>query len=147
MAYIDEAFLQDAFGSAQVTALCPTADELTATIELAEAEVHSAVVMGGYQSSAPGDYTPSTVPKVIKLAAYGAWLELAHLRMRKELPDSARAYTHKIELIRKGDLEIIGSDGVSVSKDTGRAVNGIQATDSTSTGRPTIFGRTSMEGY
>ena len=151
MAYIDSDTLDNLFGADEKSALCPTTVELTATIELAEADVHSAVVMGGYIDAAPDDYTPSTVPLVLKLAAYGAWLDLAHLRKRKELPETVRVYTHKIELIREGKLEIVARDGTTVSKSDTRAVGGVTSTDVTSTvadgGRAAVFTRTEMEGY
>lgn len=148
--YLTEAFLQDAFGSDQVAALCPTADELSTTIELAEAEVESALEQGGYESTYPSSVYAAIddVPKQIKLAAYGAWLELAFLRTRRELPPEARPYTHKIELIRKGELSIPG-----VSRSTIRAPGGATATESstsvqeTSGARPAIFTRTTLAKF
>lgn len=148
--YIDEAYLQKAFGTDEVAALCPSADELSITIELAEAEVESALLMGGYSSAVPASVYASTaaVPKVVKLATYGAWLELAHLRRRKELPETAKRYTSKIGDIRTGALEIPG-----VPKNVSRAVGGVTATESSSDvsesdgSRPPVFDRETMEGY
>jgi hypothetical protein len=145
--YINAEFLNAAYGTGQVTALCGTTEELTATIELAEAEVESALTMGGYSGAVPSSvYTAiGDVPKVVKLAAYGAWLELAHGRNSLEIPKEFQPYTRKIEDIRLGRLEIPG-----VPKVVGRAVGGVLTTetdDSIEGGKPQIFSRDALEGY
>lgn len=149
MAYIDGDFLDDAFGSGNVTALCATSSEKALVIALAEAETYSALYNAGYQSSSsPDDFAAdgSDCPDTVRLAAFGAWLELAHLRNRKELPPNAGVYTAKLAQIRDGSLEV-----PELTKDTERAVGGVVKTDTTSTvaagGRPPLFDRGSMEGY
>jgi hypothetical protein len=148
--YLTEAFLQDAYGATNVAALCPTAGELAITITLAEAEVASALEQGGYSTAIPASVYASIddVPDQIKLAAYGAWLELAHLRQREPLPNEARAYANRIEQLRKGELTVPGAP-----RETVRAPGGATATDASSISnessgaRPAIFDRSTLEGF
>lgn len=147
MAYIDGDFLNDTFGSANVTALCATSGERDAVIKLAEASVYSALYNAGYQTdSAPGDLTPATTPDIVQLAAFGAWLEIAHLRNRKELPEEAQRYTNKLDAIESGQVEIAG-----LTKTTSRAVGGVIKTDVTSSradgGRAAVFDGDKMDGW
>lgn len=148
--YLTKAYLEKAYGATQVAALCATDDEIDTTIELAESEVESALEMGGYSNAVPASVYAAIgdVPKIVKLAAYGAWLELAHLRNGIQLPNEAQAYVRKIEDIRSGKLELPG-----LSKDTERAVGGIAVTESSTSievsdgSRPQIFSRSGMDGY
>lgn len=149
MAYIDATFLQNAFGSANVTALTATSGERDLLITLAQGEVYSALYNAGYQTdAAPDDFAAdgSDCPDTIRLAALGAWLELAHLRKRKELPETARIYTARVELLRDGRMEVPG-----LTKTTTRAVGGVVRPDVTSEvsdgGRPAVFSRKKMDGY
>jgi len=147
VAYIDGTFLDNTFGSANVTALCPTTTERDAVITMAEAQVYSALWNAGYQTdSAPGDLTPSTTPDVVQLATFGAWLEIAHLRNRKELPEEAERYTGKVDAIESGQLEI-----PSLSKTVTRAVGGVTKPDTSSSraddGRPAVFSGDKMDGW
>lgn len=145
--YIDEEYLEDAFGAEQVAALCTTAGELATTIELAHGLVEGALTSGGYGAAVPASVYTTTddVPATIKLAAYGAWLALAHGRNGKTVPIDLKPTIASIDDIREGKLEIPG-----VAKDVERAVGGVvkdEADASISTAKPQIFGRTSMEGY
>lgn len=147
MAYIDQSFLDDAFGAANVTALCPTAGELAAVISLAESEVESALWNAGYQTdSRAADLTPATTPDIVQLATFGAWLEIAHLRNRKELPEAAERYTNKLVAIEAGNVEI-----ADFTKNVVRAVGGVAKADVTSSssdgGRPAIFTAKKMDGW
>lgn len=148
MAYIDASYLNDILGSSNVTSLCPTTAERDAVIAAADAEVYGALYAAGYQSGyAPADLTPATTPELVKLASFGAWLEIASLRNRKELPEAARRYTGKIDAISKGEtFEVPGW-----TKTTTRAIGGVIKTDVTSTqaagGRAAVFDGTEMDGW
>jgi len=146
VAYINGTFLDNTFGSANVTALCPTTTERDAVITLADAAVYSALYNAGYQTdSAPGDFS-GDAPDIVQLASLGAWLEIAHLRNRKELPDTAARYTSRLDAIESGKIEIPG-----LAKTTTRAVGGVTRPDVTSTradgGRAAIFDGSKMDGY
>jgi hypothetical protein len=145
--YIDQAYLEGAFGAAQVAALCPTSTDLDTTIELAEGAVESALTMGGYSAAVPSSvYTAtSDVPKTIKLAAYGTWLALAHGRHAKAVPEDLRPHVALLDDIREGRLEI-----PNVPKIVERAVGGVTRTETDSSitdSKPQIFSRSGMEGY
>lgn len=147
MAYIDATFLDETFGSVNVTALTPTTDERDRIILLAEAQIFSALFHAGYQAGAgPTDLTPATTPNIVQLATFGSWLELAHLRNRKELPAEASEFTGLRKKIREGDIEVSG-----LTKTTSRAVGGVIKTDTTTArpegGRAPIFDSGSMDGY
>ena len=147
--YLTKAYLELAFGATNVATLCESDDEIDTTIELAEAEVEGALAMGGYTTAYPSSvYTAiEDVPKIVKLAAYGAWLELAHLRNRKELPATASIYTKKIAVLASGDLEIPG-----LPQNTRRAPGGVdftQADPDVERGdgnNPRVFGTGSLSG-
>ena len=136
-------------GSAKIGKLCPggTKPDLATVIEMATAEVEGALVQGGYTGGYPEtkyDVSASDCPKLIKLAAIGAFLELAYGLNELELPKEFAAYIQKIESIRKGDLEI-----PNVPKDTGRAIGGVLPTETTpgATGaRPPVFSRSRDDG-
>lgn len=148
--YIDETYLQEALGTAKVAALCPTANELARVIEQAHAETQSALMIGGYASAVPHTVYASVAaaPTEIRLAAFGAWLELAYGRNDLQLPEAYRAYVRKLEEIKAGKLEI-----QSVSKNTARAVGGVLFTESSESvsvdngSRPQIFNRKTMQGF
>lgn len=148
MAYIDGDFLDDVFGAGNVLALTPTPAERDLVIDLAEADTHSALTVAGYIDCSPDDYgsTGSDCPKGVQLACFGAWLRLAHLRNRKELPEVAKGYTEYAQMIRDGRMEI-----PDLSKSTTRAIGGVVKADTTSTtadgGRAAVFTRTKLEGY
>lgn len=147
MPYIDSAYLNDTIGAAKVAKLCPTAPELTAVIEQATSETRSALMQGGYSAAVPETVfaTVGACPGEIKLAAFGAFLELAYGRRDLELPAAYRAYVNKIEELKRGTLEIQG-----VPKTTSRAVGGVAFTPSDETsdrGRPQVFNRKTMRGY
>lgn len=156
--YIDRDYLERAYGARPIVALVRKGledpDDATAVttaietlIELAEAEVESALQIGGYDDAVPATRYGSVaaVPKVIKLACYGSWLELAHGRNGLELPQAFQAYTRKIEDIRTGKIEIPG-----VARNTVRAPGGMTSTDvsvDSPTGVPSMFSRDRMAGY
>jgi hypothetical protein len=148
--YIDETYLQEALGSAKVAALCPTPGELARVIEQAHAETQSALMIGGYSAAVPHTVYANVAacPSEIRLAAYGAWLELAYGRVDLALPDAFRAYVGKLEELKRGDLEIQG-----VSKTVSRAVGGVSFTDSSETAnvsegaRPQVFNRKTLLGF
>lgn len=148
MAYLTSTYLDEALGSDKVTALTPTSAERDRLIAQAEAECESALLMGGYSIATPPsayDASASDCPEVVKLAAFGAWLELAYGRNDLELPEVFGAYVRKIDDIRAGKIEING-----VTKATARAVGGVLFSDSTSglsTSRPARFGRGNMGGF
>ena len=149
MPYIDSTYLNDALGSAKVTALCPTSGELDAVIEQATSEVRSALTMGGYSAAVPETVfaTVGACPGEIKLAAFGAFLELAYGRKDLALPEAYRAYVAKIEQIKLGNLEI-----ATIAKTTSRAVGGVSFTSNeevseNTRGRPQIFNRKTMAGF
>lgn len=140
--YIDEAYLQNAFGSAQVAALCPSAGELSTTIELAEAAIEGALTSAGYTTAVPSSvYTDTAnVPKAIKLATYGAWLVHAHGRHGIEVPTDYRLFVTHFDRLQNGKLEIPG-----LPKNTTRAVDGIVTTSTDDV--PPVFSRTRMAGF
>lgn len=148
--YIDETYLQEALGSTKLARLCPTANELARVIEQATAETQSALTIGGYASAVPATVYAALadVPTEIRLACYGAFLELAYGRNDLQLPDAYRAYVGKLEEIKAGKLEI-----ASVSKAVARAVGGVlfTADDESTTiengSRPQVFNRKTMVGY
>lgn len=146
MAYIDATFLDEAFGAANVTALCPTAAERDRVIALADGEVYTALYNAGYQTAAaPGDVTPATTDADVQRLSFGIWLNIAHLRNRKELPPEARVYTDLLASVRDGSYELPG-----LTKTTSRAVGGVSTTNVSPTsanGRPPIFDRKHMTGY
>lgn len=161
--YLTETWLEDMVGTERVAALCPTADRLARAIDMAEAEVETALLNGGYPGAVPSTvYTslpaagvaPTSVqcPKAITLLAFGAWLELVHGINAIELPAQFAAYVQKLDLVRNGKIELPGLTKGGVDKDTTRAVGGVSFTDSSTTsedGRPAIFTRESFEsgGY
>lgn len=148
MPYIDEAYLSAALGSTKVQALCPTTDELNAVIEQATAEVRSALSIGGYASAVPETVfaTVGACPGEIKLAAFGAFVELAYGRNDLEVPASYRAYVQKIEQLKKGMLEMQG-----VTRNVARAPGGVSFTSASQDvcqgGRPQVFNRKTYLGY
>lgn len=150
MAYIDGTFLDNTFGATNVTALTPTTTERDAVITMAEAAVYSALWNAGYQTdSAPADLTPATTPDIVQLLTYRVWLELAHIRREKVVPDSLLNI-----LPVPGDLERDDPGRIEVpgfTKSVTRAVGGVSTTDVTtaraSGGRPPIFDAESMDGY
>lgn len=150
MAYIDETYLQEALGTDKVARLCPTPNELARVIEQAHAETQSALMIGGYSAAVPHTVyaAVSDCPSEIRLAAYGAWLELAYGRNDLQLPDAFRAYVQKLEEIKGGKLEIQGVDKV-----TSRAVGGVAFTEGSTTvsvddgSRPQVFNRRTLQGY
>lgn len=148
--YIDETYLQEALGSTKVAALCPTSNELDRVIEQAHAETQSALMIGGYSAAVPHTVyaSVSACPSEIRLAAFGAWLELAYGRNDLQLPEAYRAYVRKLEEIKAGRLEI-----QSVSKTVSRAVGGVSFTERSedvtvdSGSRPQVFNRKTLQGY
>lgn len=161
--YLTEAWLQAIYGTDEVAARCPTAASMERSIDMAEAEVETALLNGGYPGAVPSTvYTslpaagvaPTSVqcPKAITLLAFGAWLELVHGINGIELPPQFAAYVQKLDLLRNGKIELPGLTKGGVDKDTTRAVGGVSFTDSSTTsedGRPAIFTRRSFEdgGY
>jgi hypothetical protein len=156
--YLTEAWLEGTIGVDRVAALCPTADALGSAIDMAEAEVETALLNGGYPGAVPSTvYTslpaagvaPTSVqcPKAITLLAFGAWLELVHGINGIELPAQFAAYVQKLDLVRNGKIELPGVAKGGVDKDITRAVGGVSFTDSSTTsedGKPAIFTRASM---
>lgn len=148
--YIDETYLQEALGATKVAKLCPTANELARVIEQAHAETQSALMIGGYSAAVPHTVyaTVAACPTEIRLAAFGAWLELAYGRNDVQIPEAHQAYVRKLEEIKAGKLEI-----QSVSKTVSRAVGGIVATEWSdsvtieSGSRPQVFNRKTMAGF
>lgn len=144
MAFIDSTYLNNSFGSANVSALCPTADELNQSIASAESMVEAALILGGY-SRRESSSVVATTPEIVKLACYGQWLQLAHLRHSLELKPQAWTWINLISAIRDGSVEIDGE-----SRSTSRSVGGVSFTLSSatsSTESPQIFKRTRMTGY
>lgn len=148
--YIDETYLQEALGTDKVARLCPTPGELDRVIEQATAETQSALMIGGYASAVPNTVysTLADVPTEIRLAAFGAFLELAYGRNDLQLPDAFRAYVMKLEEIKAGKLEI-----ASVSKTVARAVGGVLFTEDSADvtvdngSRPQVFNRRTLQGF
>lgn len=150
MSYIDGTFLDETFGAAAVTALTPTTAERDAVITMAEAAVYSALWNAGYQTdSAPSDLTPATTPDIVQLLAYRVWLELAHIRREKQVPQSLvdiLPTPRDLERDDAGRIEVPG-----LAKSVARAVGGVTTTDVTSVrsegGRAPVFDGESMDGY
>lgn len=148
--YIDEEYLQEALGTTKVAALCPTANELARVIEQAHAETQSALMIGGYSAAVPHTVyvDVDSCPSEIRLAAFGAWLELAYGRNDLQFPEAYRAYVRKLEEIKAGRLEI-----ASVSKNVARAVGGVSFTERSEDvtvdngSRPQVFNRKTLQGY
>lgn len=144
MAFIDSTYLNNSFGSANVTALCPTADELNQSIASAESMVEAALILGGY-SRREATSSVATTPEVVKLACYGQWLQLSHLRHSLDLKPQAWTWINLISSIRDGSIEIDGE-----SRSSSRSVGGVSFADSSATtagGSPQIFKRSRMSGY
>jgi hypothetical protein len=155
MAYLTSTILDSVLGASKVAALvAPSASASTTTaslIGLATAEVESALSIGGYTGGIPSTVylsDASNCPKIIQLATFGAWLELAYGRNDLEIPESYRAYIAKIEDIRAGKIEI-----PTVARSTARAVGGVSTTESSTDvtidngSRPQIFNRRTLQGY
>lgn len=128
--YLSEAYLNDAYGTDQVAAMCPTAGALSTTIQLAEAAVESALRIGGYTTLVPPSVFTDVddVPAVVKLAAYRQWLILAH--DRRGIPieaDTLKTWQDALGDLREGRIEI---DAIV---NTTRGVGGNSFTDTTST--------------
>ena len=147
--YIDSAYLNLTVGTARVSALCATAGEVDAVIELAEAKVESALKGAGYDTAVPSSVYTDTddVPKQIKLASLGLWLVLAHGRHNRTVPNdpSLKEIVDTWRQLHAGELEI-----PELEKNVARAVGGVIATeaDPDTTGSvPQVFTRESMEGY
>ena len=146
--YLTEAWLQGAFGAEQVAALCPDATSVTTTIELAEAATEAALLVGGYTGATPSSVYAAIddVPKQIKLAAYGAWLELAFARKLKALPQELEHLPAQLDDIRSGALQIEG-----VVKTGAAVVGGSTTTATTGTvesgARPVVFNRKTLKGF
>ena len=146
MAYIDGTYLDGLLDAATVTALCATTTARDAMIAAADAMVQAELYGVGYRTGTdPAALTPATTPEIIKQASFGAWLELAHLRNRKELPDAAKAWTGIRAQIR-GGLEVAG-----LVRDASRAIGGVSAPDVSSArsdgGRPPVFDGDGMDGW
>lgn len=153
--YLTEAWLEDIYGADEVAARCPTSASLSRSIDMAEAEVETALLNGGYPNAVPSTvYTAlpaagvapaaGECPKAITLLAFGAWLELVHGINGIELPAQFAAYVQKLDLVRNGKMELPGVTKGGVEKDTTRAVGGMAFTDSSATsdeGKPAIFDR------
>ena len=151
MAFLTSTILDDVLGSAKVAVLAPTAGAIAALIGLATAEVESALSIGGYTGAIPSTVYASDAancPKIIQLATFGAWLELAYGRHDLEIPESYRAYIQKIEDIRSGKIEI-----PTVARSVARAPGGVSFTESSPDvsvddgSRPSTFNRRTMQGY
>jgi len=150
VAFLTSAYLQSALGTTKVSKLCPgtTGPDVVAVIDQATAEVEGALALGGYTGAYPSTVYASDAsdcPKLIKLAAFGAFLELAYGANDLELPQEYAAYVKKIEEIRAGKLEI---PGVS-AKSTARSIGGIASTETTpgvSGARPPVFPRSRKDG-
>lgn len=150
MAYLTNAYLTSALGTTKVAKLAPggTGPDVASLIDQAEAEVEGALMLGGYTGAYPStNYNATAIdcPRLIKLAAFGAWLELAYGANDLELPEEYGAYVKKIEEIRAGKLEIPGVAAKSVA----RSIGGIQTTEtnpSVSGARPAVFSRSRKDG-
>jgi hypothetical protein len=147
--YIDQPYLNEMLGAEKVTALVGTAT-LATMIEAAEGETETALQNGGYAAAVPSSVyaSVSACPKVIRLAALGAWLELAYGRNELDIPEGYRAHIKKLDDIRSGKIEIPG-----VAKTVRRAPGGVDFTESSTSvtvengSRPSIFNRRSMQGH
>lgn len=147
MPYIDAKYLNEAFGAAEVNALCPTPNELARVIEMAEAETETALLNGGYGSAVPSSVfaTVDDCPKAIRLLAFGAWVEAAHGRKRVEIPAQYLEYVRKLDQVRTGRMELPGVDKGGVEKNVGRGPGGVMSTPTTGPeGRPAVFDRSSF---
>lgn len=156
--YLTDTLLEELYGADAVAARCPTPESLARSIDMAEAEVETALVNGGYPSAVPSTvYTalpaagvaPASgeCPKAITLLAFGAWLELVHGINGIELPAQFAAYVQKLDLLRNGKIELPGVTKGGVEKDTTRAVGGVQFTNSDDDGdegRPAVFTRSAF---
>lgn len=152
MAYIDATFLNSAFGTTNVTALCGSAGEVSTVVGLAEAAVYAALWNAGYQTdSAPADFTTATVPKTVQLLAYVTWIELAHLRKSKPTPEALTRNLPKIADLDPDEAGRVRMEIPELTKSTTRAIGGVSTTDVTSDrvdgGRPAVFGPDKMTGY
>lgn len=147
--YLTQAYLEDAFGTEQVTALCETEGALATTIELAEAEaeVEAALRVGGYTKLVPPSVFAAItdVPKAVKLAAYRSWLILAHDRKRIPIEkDTLDQWKQPILDLRDGSIEI---DSLV---DTTRAPGGVSFTAPgtiTDPGRDPVFSAEKMGDF
>ena len=151
MAYLTSDMLDDTLGAAKVASLAPSSDAIDALLDLATAEVESALSIGGYTGGIPSTVYAITAldcPKIIRLATFGAWLELAYGRNDLEIPESFRAYVQKIEDIRSGKIEI-----PTLARSVARAVGGVAFSESSPDvaiedgARPQVFNRLTMRGY
>lgn len=148
MAYITDTILSLTLGASKIDDLTDGGDAavLAQLIALASADVESALQVGGYAAAVPAsvyDSTASDCPSVIKLAAIGAFTQLAYGRNDLEIPEAFRTYLGKLASLRNGEIEIPG-----VSVNTARAVGGIVSSDSSSTSsnidaKPPIFAKRS----
>lgn len=142
MAYLSETILSRTIGASKLDDLTDAgdADVLAQLIELATADVESALQVGGYASCVPSTVYASDAsdcPSVIKLATIGAFMQLAYGRNDLEIPEAFRTYLGKLAALRNGEIEIAGA-----SVDTSRAVGGIVSSDTTSTSvdaKPPVF--------
>lgn len=143
MAYLDSTYLNDALGSAVVTALCPSSDVLSRVIAQASAKVDAALKMGGYELTSAEPI--ANVPEIVKLAAMGQFVKLAYGRHGRVPPE---AYSEDINLLagfRDGTIEITG-----FTQSTVRAVGGHTFSDTSETsdtGKPLVFRRDRMRGF
>lgn len=149
MAYITATYLSEAVGAAKYAALTdgPNAARL---IEQATGETESALSVGGYAVCVPSTVYASDAsdcPAVIKLAAFGAWLELAYGAADRELPENYRAHVRKLEDLRTGTIEIAAA-ARSVLRGTG-GVGFSESSVDVDGSKPQIFGRSSFRtgGY
>lgn len=142
MAYITDTILSLTIGASKLDDLTDAGDAsvLAQLIDLASADVESALQVGGYASAVPAsvyDASASDCPNVIKLAAIGAFMQLAYGRNDLEIPEAFRTYLGKLASLRNGEIEIPG-----LSVNTSRAVGGIVSSDTTSSSpdaKPPIF--------
>lgn len=146
MPYIDETYVNEAFGADEVAVLCPTPAELARVIEMAEAETETALLNGGYPNAVPSSVYGSVAacPKAIRLLAYGAWIEAAHGRKRVEIPAGYLEYVRKLDLVRTGRMELPGVQKGGTDKDVGRVPGGILSTETSPDvegSRPPVFDR------
>ena len=146
MPYIDESYLNDTYGSDEVSALCPGgATQVANLIETATAEIEGALTAGGYSAAVPAStYAAVTdVPIQIKMAAFVAWIRWAHVTQSKPVPSALEPLLARIEESREGAIEITG-----VPKDLDRAPGGSQTTEDPSiTTDDQVFTRAAMEGF
>lgn len=145
--YLTQAYLESVFTADQVAALCPLSADVTTTIELAEAATEAALGVAGYTAAIPASTYSAIddVPKQIKLAAVGAWLELAYGRNVKEIPEALKFYPGYLGKLESGSLQVEG-----VAKTGAAQVGGTTATDTAGEvadgARPAIFDRQTLRG-